>query len=213
MPVVERCGRAEAAVRDRAADDEPCAPAPSGLAKPCGHLAAVRLQQLAPRSGAVPLQRVRRRRRRLRALLRRLRRHRLRLEEVERLRRALRGLRLHLAEQRRRATASRSALPFASIDGPTRSVSKSKSSSCAVLPISAAAAAGSWTPASWITIWFVALLADLRLRDAEPVDAVLHDRDRPVEVVRRQLCGPSAATAFRTTSRPPWRSRPRTGFW
>ena len=38
-----------------------------------------------------------------------------------------------------------------------------------------------------MTIWSRALLADLRLRDAELVDAPLHDRDRAVEVVRREL--------------------------
>ena len=74
-----------------------------------------------------------------------------------------------------------------SIDGGTRLVSRSKSSSWAVLPMIFAAASGSLTPGSWIVIWSLALRPDLRLGDAEAVDAVAHDRDRAVEIFLREL--------------------------
>ena len=54
------------------------------------------------------------------------------------------------------------------------------------------------------------LLADLGLRDAELVDPIAHGfdrRDRP-----RSAHGPWGGTAWRTTSSPPCRSRPRVAF-
>ena len=75
----------------------------------------------------------------------------------------------------------------ASIDGATRFVSRSKSSSWAVLPMIFAAAAGILDAGQLDRDLVVALRADLGLGDAEPVDAVAHDRDRAVEVLLRQL--------------------------
>src|SRR5438132_2462031 len=102
-------------------------------------------------------------------------------------------------------------LPLMFFDGPVTSASKSKNWSCAVLPISLAAAAASWTPASSITIWFEPCLRisgsdtpslSIRLRMIET------ERSRSAEV----SAWPFGGTAFRTTSRPPWRSRPSVGF-
>ncbi len=50
-----------------------------------------------------------------------------------------------------------------------------------------AAASGSLTPGQRDRDLILALRADLRLGDAEAVDAVAHDRDRAVEVLLRQL--------------------------
>ena len=71
----------------------------------------------------------------------------------------------------------------------------------------AAACAGSCTPASWITIWFAALLADLG--EATPS---LSTRLRMIETERSRSSDvslwPFGGCAFSTTSSPPWRSRP-----
>ena len=77
--------------------------------------------------------------------------------------------------------------PLMSIDGATRLVSRSKSSSWAVLPMIFAAASGSLTPGSWIVIWLLPCVRISGSDDAEAVDAVAHDRDRAVEVFLRQL--------------------------
>ena len=53
----------------------------------------------------------------------------------------------------RRARCSRDGSPRMVIDGPVSESWRSKSSSCAVVPMISAAASGSWTPGSWITIW------------------------------------------------------------
>src|SRR5438874_3808837 len=102
-------------------------------------------------------------------------------------------------------------LPLRFFDGPVTSASKSKNWSCAVLPISWAAAAASWTPASSITIWFEPCL---RISGSETPS--LSMRLRMIETERSRSAAvsvwPFGGTAFRTTSRPPWRSRPSVGF-
>ena len=118
-------------------------------------------------------------------LLRRLLRDRLRTEQVERLRRPLRRLSLHLLEQAvERGLRDRVAVR---VDrGPARSFSKSNSISWAVLPISLRRLSPDRGRRRAGSRSGPALLADLRLRHAELVDAALHDRDRPVEIGRRQ---------------------------
>ena len=80
------------------------------------------------------------------------------------------------------ASPSRSGSPARSIDGATRLASRSKSSSWAVLPRISITCSGFLTPGQVDHDLVVALLADLGLRDAEPVDAVAEDLDRAVEV-------------------------------
>jgi hypothetical protein len=79
------------------------------------------------------------------------------------------------------------------------------------LPISFAAAAGSWTPASSITIWSAPCF---RISGSETPS--LFTRFSMIEIDRLMssavsLC-PFGGTALRTTSRPPCRSRPSVGL-
>ena len=73
------------------------------------------------------------------------------------------------------------------MDGPTSESSRSKSSSCAVVPMISAAACGILDAGKLDDDLVVALRPDLGLRDAELVDAVPHDLDRAVEVLVREL--------------------------
>ena len=98
-----------------------------------------------------------------------------------------------------------------SIDGATRLVSRSKSSSWAVLPMIFAAASGSLTPGSWIVIW---LLPCVRIsgsdtpRRSTRSRMIVTERERSSFVSFRPLGG----TASFVISRPPWRSSPSVGF-
>ncbi len=75
----------------------------------------------------------------------------------------------------------------------------------------AAAACGSLTPASSITIWF-----EPCLRISGSLTPSLSIRLRMIPIERSTSvevsCLPFGGTAFSTTSRPPWRSRPSRGF-
>src|SRR3954447_9414051 len=74
-----------------------------------------------------------------------------------------------------------------------------------------AAAAGSWMPAIWMTIWS---LPCLRISGSDTPSLLI--RFCMIEIDRLISSGwswwPFGGTALRTTSRPPCRSRPRVGF-
>ena len=97
--------------------------------------------------------------------------------------------------------------PWAPMDGPMRSCSRSKSSSWAVFPISSAAFSGSVTPASWMTI-----SSEPCLRSSGSATPSLSMRFRMMFTERSRSSSvsslPFGGIALSTTSRPPWRSRP-----
>ena len=100
--------------------------------------------------------------------------------------------------------------PRIEIDGPVSESSRSKSSSCAVVPMISAAACGSWTPGSWMTIWSSPCV---RISGSETPS--LSTRFRMISTERSRSSSVSSrfggGTAWSVTSRPPCRSRPSVG--
>src|SRR3954447_22769440 len=87
----------------------------------------------------------------------------------------------------------------------------SKSSSWAVLPISSAAFFGSWTPASWMTIWSEPCL---RISGSDTPSLSIRLRMMSIDRLRSSVVSwwPLGGFALRTTSSPPCRSSPRVSF-
>jgi hypothetical protein len=107
--------------------------------------------------------------------------------------------------------SGRTGWPWTEMDGDTREVSRSKSSSCAVVPMIFAAASASLTPGSWMTIW-----SSPCVRISGSVTPSLSTRFRMMSTerlrssfVRSRSAG---GTACSVTSKPPCKSSPRVGF-
>ena len=102
--------------------------------------------------------------------------------------------------------------PCALIEGATRLDSKSKSSSCAVLPRISITCSGFLMPGRSITIWS---LPCLRISGSATPSRSTRSRRISTERSRSDSCSGrlGGGTAFSVTSRPPWRSSPRVGVW
>ena len=134
----------------------------------------------------------------------------LRVDDVVRVRLVALRLRLHLGEQRVERRSISTGSPRIVIDGPVSEFSRSKSSSCAVVPMISAAAWGSSTPGSWMTIWsspWVRISGSETPSLSTRLRMISTERSRSSSVRSRFGGG----TACSVTSSPPCRSRPSVG--